>query len=151
MSHELAQDLPLWAAIVIAFFLLVGSFLTLLGSIGLVRFKNFYDRLHMPTLGTSWGGGGIIIASMLFFTLTSGRLVVHEFLITIFMFITTPVTLMMLSRAAIYRESSNDWRNVSLELFDLYREPKQKENDNTIPENKKKTKEKPKFIEYHSS
>ena len=34
-------DLPLWAVILISFFLLFGSGLTLLGTIGLLRFRNF--------------------------------------------------------------------------------------------------------------
>ena len=45
-----AQDLPLWAAILVSFFLLVGAGLTLIGSIGFLRFRTFYERLHAPTL-----------------------------------------------------------------------------------------------------
>ena len=75
---EVAANLPLWAAIVVAFFLLVGASLTLIGAIGLLRLPTFYERIHAPTLGTSWGIGGIMIASMVFFSVSSRGLVLHE-------------------------------------------------------------------------
>ena len=65
---------------------------------------SFYDRIHAPTLGTSWGTAGIIIASMLMFTVTGDRAILHEFLIGAFVMITTPVTLLLLGRAAIHRD-----------------------------------------------
>lgn len=99
-----AIDIPLWAAICIAVFLLVGAGLALVGAIGFLRLPTFYERIHAPTLGTSWGIGGIMVASMLFFSLASSRLVVHELLIGLFVTVTTPVTLMLLARAAIHRD-----------------------------------------------
>lgn len=97
-------EVPLWVALVIAFFLVVGSGLTLLGAIGLVWFESFYQRVHAPTLGTTWGAGGILIASMIFFSVVQTRPVLHEILITVFVTVTTPVTLMLLARAAFYRD-----------------------------------------------
>ena len=99
-------DVPLWAAIVGSAFLLLGASLTLLGTIGLVRLPSFYERIHAPTLGTSWGALGMIAGSIIIFTAGSSRLVLHEILIGIFISITTPVTLMMLGRAALYRDRS---------------------------------------------
>ena len=49
MSHTI--DLPLWAALLVSFFVLLGAGLTLIGAIGLVRLKTFYDRIHAPSLG----------------------------------------------------------------------------------------------------
>lgn len=102
MSH--AADLPAWAAILIAVFLVLGSGLTVLGSFGLVRLTRFYDRIHAPTLGASWGTASIVLASMIMFTMLEARPVLHEFLIGIFVTVTTPVTLMLLGRAALYRD-----------------------------------------------
>ncbi len=107
MSVHLA-DVPLWAAILAAFFLVLGAGLALLGTIGLVRLPTFYQRIHAPTLGTSWGAAGMVLASMIIFTAGSGRLVLHEILIGIFVTVTTPVTLMMLGRAALYRDRSEN-------------------------------------------
>lgn len=102
MSH--LDALPLWAAIPAAAFLVLGAGLTLIGSVGLVRLQTFYDRIHAPTLGTSWGAGGIIVASIIVFSVSQSRPVLHELLVGLFITITTPVTLMLLGRAALYRD-----------------------------------------------
>lgn len=101
-------DLPAWAALLVAFLVLAGSALTLLGIVGLVRLRSFYQRVHAPTLGTTWGAGSILIASMVFFSILESRLVLHEVLIAVFVTATTPVTLMMLARAALYRDRAED-------------------------------------------
>ncbi len=102
MSH--AAELPVWAALLVAAFLILGAGLTLLGSFGLVRLRSFYDRIHAPTLGVSWGTAGVVIASIILFTTLQSRPIVHEILIGIFVTVTTPVTLMLLGRAALYRD-----------------------------------------------
>ena len=50
-----APDLPAWAALVVAVLLLLGAGTTLVGSLGLLRLKTFYERVHAPTLGTTLG------------------------------------------------------------------------------------------------
>ncbi|MFC7477517.1 monovalent cation/H(+) antiporter subunit G [Dankookia sp. GCM10030260] len=102
MTH--AADLPLWAALIIAVLLLLGAGLALVGSFGLLRLRGFYERVHAPTLGTTLGICSVLAASMLFFSLLQTRLVLHEILIAVLMVITTPVTLMLLARAALYRD-----------------------------------------------
>ncbi len=99
-----ATDIPVWAAIAVAFFVLVGAALALIGAIGLLSFNSFYQRLHPPALGTSWGTGGVMMASILFFSIGFGRPIFHEILIGIFVTVTTPVTFMLLARAALYRD-----------------------------------------------
>lgn len=98
------DTMPLWISIPVAIFLVLGATLTLLGTIGLVQLKGFYDRLHAPTLGTSWGAAGILISSMLLVSWTESRFVLHELVIGIFLMVTTPVTLMLLGRAALHRD-----------------------------------------------
>ncbi|MBR0651217.1 cation:proton antiporter [Roseomonas terrae] len=99
-----AADLPLWAALPVAALVLLGAGLALVGSIGLLKLRSFYDRIHAPTLGTTLGIGCVLLASMLFFSVLQTRFVLHEILITAFMVVTTPVTLMLLARAALYRD-----------------------------------------------
>ena len=69
-----------------------------------MRLPTFYERIHAPTLGTSWGTAGIVLASMIVFSVTEARPVLHEVLIGFFVSVTTPVTLMLLGRAAVYRD-----------------------------------------------
>lgn len=99
-----AAEFPLWAAITVAFFVLLGSSLALIGTIGFARLQSFYERLHAPTLGTSWGTGGIVMASIIYFSVSGNRAVFPEIFIGIFMTVTTPVSLMLLGRAALYRD-----------------------------------------------
>jgi multicomponent K+:H+ antiporter subunit G len=99
-------ELPLWAAIAVSFFVLLGASLALIGAIGFVRLATFYQRIHAPTLGTSWGIGGIMLASMVFFSVSTGGLVLHEILVGAFVTVTTPVTFMLLARAALHRDRS---------------------------------------------
>ena len=114
MSH--AADLPLWAAVLVAFFLVLGAGLTLIGSYGFFRLKSFYDRIHAPTLGTSWGTAAIVLASMICFSVLQSRFVLHEILIGIFVTVTMPVTLMLLGRAALYRDRAE--RNPDVPAMD---------------------------------
>ncbi len=110
MNH--VAELPVWAALLIAIFLLLGAGLALIGSFGFYRLRSFYDRIHAPTLGTSWGTAAIVMASMICFSILESRPVIHEFLIGIFVTVTTPVTFMLLSRAALYRDRSEGSPNV---------------------------------------
>jgi multicomponent K+:H+ antiporter subunit G len=99
-----AELLPAWAALLVALLVLIGGGLALTGAIGTLKFATFFERIHAPTLGTSWGTGAIVLASILCFSVLGSRLAVHEILIGIFVTVTTPVTLMLLARAVLYRE-----------------------------------------------
>lgn len=99
-----APDLPFWAALIVALLVLAGAAVALIGSIGLLRFQNFYDRIHPPTLGTSLGTLLICIGSIVCFSVLRARPSVHEVLIVAFVTLTTPVTYMLLARAALYRD-----------------------------------------------
>ena len=98
------DDVPLWAAILVSALVLMGAVLTLIGAIGLTRMPSFYQRIHMPTLGTSFGAIGVLAASAILSTIGEERFIAHEFLIFIFVSVTTPVTLMLLARAALHRD-----------------------------------------------
>ena len=99
-----AADVPLWAALPVSALLLLGAALALVGSAGLLRLGRFYERLHAPTLATTLGIGCVLLASALFFSVVQTRLVLHEALIAMLMVVTTPVTLMLLARAALHRD-----------------------------------------------
>ena len=97
-------ELPLWISILVSACVVLGALLTAAGCFGLVRLRDFYLRIHAPTMGTSMGGGLILLASALYFSLTQQRLVMHEFVIFLFVSVTTPVTLMLLARATLFRD-----------------------------------------------
>ncbi len=97
-------ELPLWAAWLVVGFALFGGLLALTGSIGLVVLKRFYERVHAPTLGATLGMTLIVLASMVFWSLSEGRFALRDLLIGVFLTVTTPVTLILLARAAAYRD-----------------------------------------------
>ena len=99
-----ADTLPPVVAALVALLVLLGAALALTGSFGLLRLPTFYERIHPPTMGTTLGVGFTLAASMLLFTVLESRTVLHEILIAVFAFVTTPVTYLLLVRAAIHRD-----------------------------------------------
>jgi multicomponent K+:H+ antiporter subunit G len=99
-----APDLPLWAQWLVAVLLVAGAGLALLGAVGLARLPSFYERVHPPTLGATLGLTCILLASIVCFSLLESRPVMHELLILAFVTLTTPVAMIMLTRAALYRD-----------------------------------------------
>jgi len=97
-------NLPDWTAWLASASLLLGAGLCFIGSVGLLRLRKFYDRVHAPTLGTTLGTTFILLASVLCFSVLESRLVIHEILIAIFVTVTTPITLVLLVRAAMFRD-----------------------------------------------
>jgi multicomponent K+:H+ antiporter subunit G len=94
-------DLPLWMELVVAALLVLGGAFALVGAIGLLRFPDFYMRLHAPTKATTLGVGGVLLASMgmAWWRAEPG---LHELLITLFLFITAPVSANLMAKAALH-------------------------------------------------
>jgi multicomponent K+:H+ antiporter subunit G len=82
--------------------LLFGAFFVLIGSVGLLRFPDFFSRLHAPTKATTLGLGAMLLASMLYFALLQHRPSLHEVLIILFLFLSAPVSAHLLAKAALH-------------------------------------------------
>jgi multicomponent K+:H+ antiporter subunit G len=98
-------DVPPVVAALVALFALLGAAFALIGSFGLLRLRTFYERVHPPTLGTTLGVALTLVASMLLFSFLESRLVLHEIVIAVFAIVSTPVTYMLLVRAAVRRDA----------------------------------------------
>ncbi|MEO6958585.1 MAG: monovalent cation/H(+) antiporter subunit G [Burkholderiaceae bacterium] len=96
-------ELPLWASVPAALLLILSGIVTLTGSFGLLRFKHIYTRMHAPTLGNTVGLACILLASILVSSAIGHRPIFQEILIMVFVVITSPVTAILLMRAAIAR------------------------------------------------
>lgn len=79
----------------------LAAFFLFVGSLGLAKLPDLMRRLHGPTKATTLGIGSMLIASMLYFILEHGTLSIHELLITTFLFLTAPVTALMVAKAHI--------------------------------------------------
>ncbi|PRX30561.1 multicomponent K+:H+ antiporter subunit G [Meinhardsimonia xiamenensis] len=78
--------------VAISALLVISGLFGLVGSWGLVRLRDTLQRLHAPTKATTLGVGGALLASMLYFALTHGQVSFHELMISVFLFITAPVS-----------------------------------------------------------
>jgi multicomponent K+:H+ antiporter subunit G len=95
------QNLPLWLDVLLTGFAVTGAAFALIGSWGLAKLDDFLKRLHGPTKATTLGVGCVLITSMLFFSFGSPGLSLHELLITLFLFLTAPVSAHLLIKAAL--------------------------------------------------
>ena len=88
--------------VLISLLVLAGAFFTLAGSIGLVRFPDFFLRLHGPTKATTLGVGSLLLASALYFSWQGDALRFPEVLIMLFLFMTAPVSAHLMGKAALH-------------------------------------------------
>lgn len=98
--------LPLWLDALLAALVLVGTAFALIGSWGLAKLSDLLKRLHGPTKATTLGVGCVLIASALWFSVARGAPSLHELLITLFLFMTAPVSAHLLIKAALRADRS---------------------------------------------
>jgi multicomponent K+:H+ antiporter subunit G len=100
------NELPFWLDALLAALVLTGAGFALVGSWGLAKFSDFLKRLHGPTKATTLGVGCLLIASSLWFSVMQASVSLHEFLITLFLFLTAPVSAHLLVKAALKLDPS---------------------------------------------
>ena len=88
--------------LLLSILIIVGALFTFIGSLGLARLPDFYTRLHGPTKATTLGVGSLLVASAIYFSTRGQGISVHEVLVTLFLFITAPVSAHLLARAALH-------------------------------------------------
>ncbi|MCK9488809.1 MAG: Na+/H+ antiporter subunit G [Xanthomonadales bacterium] len=87
--------------LLLSLLLLVSSFFTLVGSIGLVKLTDFFKRLHAPTKATTLGVGCVLIVSIFYHALIGNSFHPREVLISVFLLITAPISAHMMAKAAL--------------------------------------------------
>jgi multicomponent K+:H+ antiporter subunit G len=90
--------------------LVLGGLTTLVGSLGLLRFKDFFARMHGPSMTNTVGAGSVLIASMLTSSALIGRPTLHELLIAVAVLMSAPITSILLVQAALYRNKARGGR-----------------------------------------
>jgi multicomponent K+:H+ antiporter subunit G len=81
--------------------LLFGTFFILVGALGLVKLRDFFRRLHAPTKASTLGVGCILAVSVCYHLVLGEDPQPRELLITVFLFITAPVSAHMMAKAAL--------------------------------------------------
>jgi len=100
-------DIASWTLIAI------GSFALICGAIGVIRFPDFYTRMHAASITDTLGSGAILLGLILQAgpTLVSAKLA----LILFFFFFTSPTSSFSLAHAALSSgvepKLKNDWRD----------------------------------------
>jgi multicomponent K+:H+ antiporter subunit G len=100
------QSLPLWVTLPGSVLLVLGGLATLVGSLGFIRLRDFFSRMHGLSMTNTAGAGAILIASMLTSSALIGRPSLHELLIALLVVMSAPVTSIMLLQAALYRDKA---------------------------------------------
>lgn len=95
---------PLWLNLLIALLIALSGIITLVGTLGLVKLRHFYSRMHAPTLGNTLGVFCMLVACALVASFSTQKLLIYPLIITVLLVITSPVTAILLMRAAIKRE-----------------------------------------------
>ncbi len=89
---------------VVAALLVIAGIFGLVGSWGLVKLPDLMTRLHAPTKATTVGVGAVLLASMAELWRTGGEISFHELLITLFLFLTAPITAHFIAKAHLHRK-----------------------------------------------
>jgi multicomponent K+:H+ antiporter subunit G len=99
----MAIDLSVLIEALVSAMVLAGAAFTLLGSIGLLRMKDVFQRMHAPTKATTLGVGLILLAASIASSLDAQTLSLHQILIGILLFVTAPVSAWMIARVALHQ------------------------------------------------
>lgn len=99
-------DIPTWAEISITVLLVIGGSFGLVGSLALIRLPSSIARLHGPTKATTLGIGGVLLASMINGYVSEGVISAHELLITIFLFLTSPITALFIAKVHLHQNET---------------------------------------------
>ncbi|AAY91879.1 Na+/H+ antiporter subunit G [Pseudomonas protegens] len=98
------EQLPLWVEVLVALLLVISSVFALIGALGILRMKSYFQRMHPPALASTMGSWAVALASILYFSALKSGPVLHAWLIPVLMSITVPVTTLLLARAALFRK-----------------------------------------------
>ncbi|ASJ89581.1 Na+/H+ antiporter subunit G [Porphyrobacter sp. CACIAM 03H1] len=92
-----------FAEILASALIVLGGGFALVGSWGLVRLPSLMERLHGPTKATTLGLGAMLVASVAWFQLALGTWTTHELLISVFLFVTAPISANMIAKVHLHR------------------------------------------------
>tara|TARA_Y100001949_G_scaffold150587_1_gene135849 strand:- start:643 stop:1017 length:375 start_codon:yes stop_codon:yes gene_type:complete len=113
-----------WLEWIASFLLVLGGLFVLIGAVGMVKLPDVYTRLHAPTKTTTLGIGCILIASMCLHVAEGRGFSIQEIVISLFLFITAPVSAYMIVKAALHRRVPMQEGTTNAELAEAMRDRK---------------------------
>ncbi|HEX4986160.1 MAG TPA: Na+/H+ antiporter subunit G [Burkholderiales bacterium] len=100
----MSAGVPFWVEALVAALLVAGGLFSLTAAIGLLRLKDFFQRMHPPALASTFSAWCATFASILHFSATGGGPALRVWTVIILLSITVPVTTLLLARAALFRQ-----------------------------------------------
>lgn len=88
---------------IVAGLLVLSGCIVLTAAIGLSRLQDFFVRMHAPALASTFGAWTATLAAIVHFSVVEGGVALHFWLLVIVLALTSPVTAMVLARAALFR------------------------------------------------
>ncbi len=104
------------AGVLIAATMILGTFLVVVASVGLVRFPDVFCRMHAAGKAGTMGISLIIVSSVICFAGVDNSILVRGLLAIFFQFLTTPTATHLLARSSYIRNYSLTDRTVVDEL-----------------------------------
>lgn len=98
------DSLPIVAVVAIMVLMIFSGVVVLIGALGILRLPSFYQRMHGPAVISTVGSGALLFASVLLFLVAKGPALPHEILVPIFIAMTAPISAMLITRTAVYRD-----------------------------------------------
>ena len=87
----------------VAALLLLSGVAVLTAALGLWRLPDFFQRMHAPALAYTLASWSVTLASIVHFSVGTGRATLHVWLIIILLSISAPLTTVLLARAGLFR------------------------------------------------
>ena len=99
----MSVTLPLWAEWTLAVLLVISGISALLAAWGVLRLKDFFQRMHPPALGYTAASWSAALASAIYFSIVQEGLSLRSWIIVVVLSITVPITAVRLPRAGMFR------------------------------------------------
>jgi multicomponent K+:H+ antiporter subunit G len=97
------SEIAVWAEGAVAALLVLSGIFALLSAVGFVRTSDFFVRMHPPALAYTGATWCVILAAIVFFSVLESRAALEPWIILILLFVTVPVTSLLLARVALFR------------------------------------------------
>ena len=101
-------QLPIWLEAIIAALMVASGALSLIAAIGILRLRDFFQRLHPPALANTLAAWCASLASITYFSFAEGGPVLYPIVLNVLLAITAPITTALLARAALFRKRQAD-------------------------------------------
>jgi multicomponent K+:H+ antiporter subunit G len=94
---------PIWLEAIVAALMIASGLLSLIAALGIVRLRDFFQRLHPPALANTLAAWCACFASIAYLSTAEGRPLLYPVVLNVLLAITAPITTALLARAALFR------------------------------------------------